>query len=141
MAMTRLGHPVLTPPAAAMDIEKQHRLAEACVEAVARRGGDQARDAEDATRLTKALRDRGNKLIEAWERLTRVARDEGGTRRSYSGLDKDKTAGKPLLFTIIDDDPPPPNSDDARFAAPTSMRDVEPSVHLWLERRPLGGRR
>ena len=81
------------------------------------------------------------KLIQSWEKLVRVARDVGATKRSYSPFDKDKTAGKPLLFTIIDDDPPPPNSDDARFAAPTSMRDVEPSVHLWLERRPLGGRR
>jgi hypothetical protein len=141
LAMTRLGNPVLTPPAAAMDIEKQHKLAEACVEAVAKRGGEQARDTEDATRLTKSLRDRGNKLVEAWEKLTKEAREEGGTKRSYSRFDKDKTAGKPLMFTIIDDDPPPPNSDDARFAAPTSMRDVEPSVHLWLERRPLGGRR
>lgn len=141
MAMARLGHPVLTPPAAAMDIEKQHQLAESCVEAIAKRGGDQARDTDDALRLTKALRDRGNKLIAAWERLIKEARDEGGTKRSYSRFDKDKTAGRPLLFTIIDDDPPPPNSDDARFAAPTSMRDVEPSVHLWLERRPLGGRR
>jgi hypothetical protein len=141
IAMARLGHAVLTPPAAAMVIDKQRTLAERCVEVIARRGGDQARDVDDATRLTKALRDRGNKLIEAWERLTREARDEGGTRRSYSRFDKDKTAGRPLLFTIIDDDPPPANSDDARFAAPTSMRDVEPSVHLWLERRPLGGRR
>ena len=39
------------------------------------------------------------------------------------------------------DNPPPPHSDEARFVAPTSMRDVEPSVHLWVERRALGGRR
>lgn len=141
IAMARLGHPVLTPPGAAMDIDKRRSLADACVEALATRGGRQGRDTDDATRLTSALRARGNKLIDAWEKLTKEARDEGATRRSYSRFDKDKSAGKPLMFTIVDDDPPPPNSDEARFAAPTSMRDVEPSVHLWLERRPLGGRR
>jgi hypothetical protein len=30
-------------------------------------------------------------------------------------------------------------SDERKFAAPTSMRDVEGQVHLWLERGELGG--
>ena len=30
--------------------------------------------------------------------------------------------------------------DEKKFAAPTSMRDVEPTVHLWIERNQLGGR-
>ncbi len=141
IAMARLGHSTLTPPAAAMEIGKQRKLAEGSVEAIAARGAAQARETDDGARLTKSLRDRGHKLVEAWEKLTRIARDEGGTKRSYSRFDRDRTAGKPLLFQIVDDDPPPPLSDEARFAAPTSMRDVEPSVHLWLERRPLGGRR
>jgi hypothetical protein len=111
LAMARLGNSVLTPPAAAMEIETHRELADASVDVLAKRAGGQTRD------------------------------HEGGTKRSYSRFDKDKTAGKPLLFTIIDDDLPPPNSDDVRFAAPTSMRDVEPSVHLWIERRSLGGRR
>lgn len=46
-----------------------------------------------------------------------------------------------MLFTVTDDDPPEPNTEDARFAAPTSMRDVESTVHLWLEPRVLGGGR
>ncbi len=141
MAMTRLGHPVMTAASAAMDIETHRKLAEECVEVLAKRGGDQADNAEDCVRLTKALGDRARKIIEAWQKLAKEARHEGATKRCYSRLDKDKTAGKPLLFTIIDDDPPPTHSDDARFAAPMSMRDVEPSVHLWLERRSLGGRR
>jgi helicase-like protein len=141
VAMTRLGYPVMTSPAAAMEIETHRKLAEACVEVLARRGGDQGRSTEDSDRLTKSVRDRGNKIVESWEKLAKEARHEGGTKRSYSRLDKDKTAGKSLLFTIVEDNQPPENSDDARFAAPTSMRDVEPSVHLWIERRSLGGRR
>ena len=136
--MTRLGHAPLTAPTAAMDIEAHRKLAEQCIEVLARRGGSQSSNAED---LTNKLRNRANKILEAWEKLTKVARHEAGGKRSYSRFDKDKTAGKPLFFTIVDPDPPPIHSEDARFAAPTSMRDVEPSVHLWLERRSLGGRR
>ncbi len=29
-------------------------------------------------------------------------------------------------------DPRPDDSDERRFVAPTSMRDVEPSTHIWL---------
>jgi len=141
MAMTRLENPIMTPAAAAMDIEARQDLAQACIEVLAKRGSAQGIDADDEARLLKSLRDRGSKILEAWQRLTREARHEGGTKRSYSRFDKDKTAGRPLLFTIVDDDVPPANSDDARFAAPTSMRDVEPSVHLWVERRSFGGRR
>jgi hypothetical protein len=141
LAMTRLGYPVMTPATAAMEIAAHRQLADACVQVLAERGAKQHGDAEDSERLAKALRDRATKVLEVWEKLTREARQEGGTKRSYSRFDKDKTAGKPLLFTIIDDDVPPPGSPEARFAAPTSMRDVEMSVHLWLERRALGGTR
>ena len=41
-----------------------------------------------------------------------------------------KHEGKALMYTATDD---PPDDHDARqFEAPTSMRDVEPSVHVWL---------
>jgi hypothetical protein len=141
VAMARLGDGDMTPAAAAMDIEKHRKLAEACVEALAQRGGKQTHDTEEFTRMTDALRDRGIKLLDAWTKLVKVARHEAAAKRCYSPFDKDKAAGKPLLFAIIDDNQPDPHSDEARFAAPTSMRDVEPSVHLWVERRALGGRR
>jgi hypothetical protein len=141
VAMARLGHPVLTPATAAMDLEAHRKLADTCVAALVARGAAQSGNHEDSERLAKSLRDRAEKILDAWQKLTKEARVEGGTKRSYSRFDKDKTAGKPLLFTIIDDDKPPIHSQDGRFAAPTSMRDVEPSVHLWLERRALGGTR
>jgi hypothetical protein len=141
VAMTRLGDPAMTAPASAMDIAAHHAHASACIEAIAARGARQARNDEEAIRLRDSLRGRGNKVVEAWQKLVATARHEAAGKRSYSPFDKDKTAGKALLYTVLDDHPPEPNSDDARFAAPTSMRDVEPSVHLWLERRSLGGKR
>jgi hypothetical protein len=141
VAMTRLGDPAMTAPASAMDIAAHQAHANACIEAIAARGARQARDDDEAKRMRDSLRGRGNKVIEAWQKLVATARHEAAGKRSYSPFDKDKTAGKALLYTVLDDHQPEPNSDDARFAAPTSMRDVEPSVHLWLERRSLGGKR
>lgn len=141
VAMTRLGDARMTPAGAAMDIEAHRKVAEACIEALAARGGRLNDDADDATRARDALRSRGTKIVDAWTKLVKEARHEAAAKRSYSPYDRDKAAGKPLLFTAIDDNRPDPSSDEGRFVAPTSMRDVEPSVHLWVERRALGGRR
>jgi len=139
VAMARLGDTKLTPPTAAMDIETHRKIVEACVDAIARRGGEQAREQDAFARLTEELRQRGTKIIDAWMNLVREARTEDAGKRSYSPYDKEKV-GKPLLHTVVDD-ARPRDPDGARFAAPTSMRDVESAVHLWLERDSLGGRR
>ena len=59
---------------------------------------------------------------------------------AYSRFDRDRAAGTPLLRTA-DGDGAAPGTDEAKFVAPTSMRDVEPSVHLWVERGHLGAKR
>jgi len=141
VAMARLGDARMTAPAAAMEIEAHRKLAEACVEVLAQRGARLALDQEDFAKAHDALRDRGMKIVEAWTKLVKEARHEAAAKRSYSEFDRDKSAGRPLLFTATDVNRPDANSDEGRFIAPTSMRDVEPSVHLWLERRSLGGRR
>jgi hypothetical protein len=87
-----------------------------------------------------ALRKRGRNVVDAWISIVTEARKEAGAR-SYSPYDRARDAGKPILFTPLDEHRPPAGTDEAKFAAPTSMRDVEPSVHLWLERRSLGAKR
>ncbi|MGA3122901.1 MAG: DISARM system helicase DrmA [Polyangiaceae bacterium] len=141
VAMTRLGDARMTPPAAAMDIETHHAIAEGCIEVLAERGGRLAWEQDDVTKTRDDLRARGMKIVEAWTKLVKEARQEAAAKRSYSPYDRDKGAGRPLLVTAVDDNRPDPNSDEGRFIAPTSMRDVEPSVHLWVERQTLGGRR
>lgn len=142
VSMIRLGETAMTPAGGAMNIAAQLRHAEACVGALARRGGEHSsqQERDEYDRIVDQLEKRGRKLVEAWQTLVDIARREAAGRRSYSRYDRDKAAGKPLLYAPSDADPPPPHTPDARFAAPTSMRDVEPQVHLWLERRTLGGR-
>ena len=89
-------------------------------------------------RQTEAVRQRARNLVDAWASLVAEARREAGAR-SYSSLDRAREAGKAILFTPLDGEPPPDGSDEAKFAAPTSMRDVEATVHLWVETRRIGG--
>ncbi|MDO9018335.1 MAG: hypothetical protein Q7V43_15570 [Myxococcales bacterium] len=74
-------------------------------------------------------------MLDAWISLVRASR-EGAGPRCWSPFDRGHQ-GKPLLFSALEKEPPPKGSDDARFAAPTSMRDVEATTHIWVERRPL----
>jgi hypothetical protein len=58
--------------------------------------------------------------------------------RTYSRNDKATSEGPPLLFTAGDE---LPDDHDARsFQVPTSMRDVEPSVPVWLRFKQLDER-
>ena len=141
VAMTRLASPVLTPAAAAMNIEANREIGEKAVQLLATRAGEHTSlTGAEHDKLVEGLEDRGQHLLDAWETIVKQAREGGAARRSYSPFDKDRSAGNPILFQVTDEDRPDPNEDEAKFAAPTSMRDVEESVHLWIERRSLGGK-
>lgn len=145
VALARLADPLLTAPAAAGRIGDHRELGEAAVRTLAERAGRHraaeapADDAPDEP-LGAAVARLATELLDAWETLAREAAEGAGGRR-YSRFDLDKRGGRPLLFQVLEPDRPEAGTLDARFAAPTSMRDVEPTVHLWLERQPLGGHR
>ncbi|MEQ1504874.1 MAG: DISARM system helicase DrmA, partial [Myxococcota bacterium] len=140
VAMTRLGDPALTPPIGAMDWSAHRAIAEAAVKQLADRAAGQPGATDEHDAIADALAARGRNLIDAWERLVDVARTEGAGKRTYSRYDRDKAGGKPILRQRLDDDPPAAGTDDAKFTAPTSMRDVEGSAHLWVEHKALGGK-
>ena len=141
VAMARLLQPVMTPARSAMMIAQHRAVAEAAVRIIAERGGRQPGVVgEEYDTIVESLTDRGQNLLDAWERLVLEAQQEAASRRAYSPFDLDRTAGKPLLHTVLDQEDHDLGGDEAKFTAPTSMRDVERTVHLWLERRQLGGR-
>lgn len=140
VALVRLGDPNLTPPEGMMDLPKQRPHAEGSARLVAARAGS-ARDMSepDRKRVVAAIEARANNLVDAWERVVERANKDAG-KRSYSPFDRPRL-GNPLLHQSVDVDKPVVGTDDAKFAAPTSMRDVEPTVHLWLERDAGRGER
>ncbi len=94
--------------------------------------------------FARTVSDRADNLINCWlgiidDRKTKLA------HLHYSPYDTYRDKGRPLLRTALevrDADPETLqmlSSDERRFVAPTSMRDVEPSVHVW-RRYKLGAK-
>jgi hypothetical protein len=138
VAMTRFASPDLTPPRGVMGLLANRSVANAVVDTIAARASRQPEMEEDARKkLEDELRKRGQNMLDTWTELVRSTPEDPKQRR-YSKFDREKVGGKPLLFTPLDQDRPVAGSPEERFAAPTSMRDVESTAHLWLVGRRLG---
>jgi hypothetical protein len=121
----------MEPPRGVMRLHEHRALANAILEELVNRGKRHRGwpDVEAEARMEDELRARGKKFLDAWERVISKTR-EGSGERTYSDLDRAKTEGKALMY--FPTAPRPDDFDERRFVAPTSMRDVEPSTHVWL---------
>jgi hypothetical protein len=139
-AMCRLGDSGLTPAESVMDLAEHRAFADSMADALAARAADQPSAVHDRDDEAARVRDLCKNLLDAWTQIVDRARKEGAAQRSYSPFDRPRPQGKTLLYTALETDEVR-DSDEQKFSAPTSMRDVEASVHLWVERHQLGGRR
>ncbi len=127
MAMVRHGHAALAPARGAMEVPAHGDVVERAIAALTARAAMQ-QDA-DAEGLAEIVRARARDLADAWN--SKVAEERGrNIERGYSPFDLDKKGlATPMLL------PPGEAAIDEvhqKFMAPTSMRDTEPTVHLWL---------
>ncbi len=130
-SMLRHGIANLQPARGIMRLHENRQLAEDILELLVQRGA-RHRKWEDLTaeeRIQNELRTRGKNFLDAWERVVQRAQ-AGAAERTWSKMDKRKQEGVPVLHTANDE--PPQDLDEHKFQAPTSMRDVEASTHLWL---------
>jgi hypothetical protein len=140
VAMTRFADPMLTPNPAASRLPEKLNVTADVVRVLADRARNQPEiSPDDAQGFAQEVAARAENLFETWRLLVKSQGAEP-SRRRYSPFDKDNSGGRALLFTALDPDAPDPATPDARFAAPTSMRDVEASAHLWLLGRKLEGK-
>lgn len=129
LTMTRLGNQELTPPNAVQKIEQVQREGLAVIQTIAHRAAtehDQAA-AADVERIKAEIQRIGTNLLDAWREV--VSDGAEGGIGCYSAQEKAK--GMALLFGPLDRNKPEPTTKHGKFAVGTSMRDVEPSVHLW----------
>jgi hypothetical protein len=140
VALARHGTAALTPSGAAMAIAANRTSIELLIDKLADRAAAErtGTSAADAEKIKTTMRSRGRNIVDAWESIMLQA-NQAGADRCYSPWDPGKR-GKALLFQATDD-AETFDAHELKFAAPTSMRDVEGSVHLWVKRGPLGGRR
>ncbi|MBN2195017.1 MAG: DISARM system helicase DrmA [Polyangiaceae bacterium] len=136
---TEDGQTVMEPPTGVMKLHPNRSAAERVLEQLVTRarGHRDWYDDEAETRIAELVRKRGRNFLDAWERVVEAAR-EAGTDRTYSKNDRAASQGKPLLFTATD--PRPEDRDERQFQIATSMRDVEPSVLVWLRFKQLDER-
>jgi len=139
LAIVRHGVDGMGPPKGVMEIHDKRPAAEQVLARLVgrARGHRDFRDGEAEARLADYVSRRGKSFLDAWERVVDAAR-KGAADRQYSEWDGDKSAGKWLLYTATDE--PPASRDEREFLAPTSMRDVEPSVHVWVRLKQLDER-
>jgi len=141
LAMARHDGLELTSPAAAMRIAEHPEISGEAVETLAARGALQpGLQGERREAVRAGLTARGRALVEAWERLAAIA-PGGGYRRIYSPWDRGRGATDQwMLHTVLDRIEGQQPREVEMFRAPSSLREVEPSTHLWLAKGRLGGK-
>lgn len=139
LSMLRHAIPELESPTGIMNLHDKRPAAEQILAwlVTRARGHRNFYDAEAEERIANLVRARGKSFFDAWERVVDKAR-AGATRRTYSANNRAGSEGKPLLFTAEDD--LPSDHDERAFQVPTSMRDVEPSAHVWVRFKQLDDR-
>lgn len=136
VGMTRLGETALTHPRAVQEFGRYKAYGEQVIKAIAERARLHASDGS-GERLAAELYERGMSLLDSWQTILQSSVEGAGPRR-YSPYD-DLKEGTAILHTVGDADKVT-NEHERKFHAPTSMRDVEDSVHIWVERSVfLGG--
>lgn len=125
-------------PDGVMNLHAHRAAAEETLEFLVRRAQTHrgAVDVHSEQRIGDHVRARGRNFFDAWERVVDDARGSG--KRTYSKLDGSKRDAPALLFTATDDKPI--NRDEQNFEAPMSMRDVEPTAHIWVRFNALDER-
>nr|WP_298724331.1 DISARM system helicase DrmA [uncultured Steroidobacter sp.] len=139
LSMIRHSVEGMGPPTGVMELHAKRSAAERVLEKLVNRAGNHRhfRDKEAENRLKDYVSRRGKRFLDAWERVVDEA-IKGAATRQYSEYDGKRAAGKWLLYTATDD--PPGDRHEREFLAPTSMRDVEPSVHVWVRLKQLDER-
>jgi hypothetical protein len=139
IAMTRHGDVEMAPPVAAMELDAHRQAADAAVRALVERARAQPGVSGNADDVESELHILAQRVLDRWSTFVAEAK-AGGARRCYSPYDIDR-AGVPMLHTALDEKRAQEKGllDTGHFVAPTSMRDVEPTVHLWLRPAGAGG--
>lgn len=134
VALSRLGTPEFTPPRGAEQILQRRPDLDPVVDEIARRAAAHATlEAADAEALRLRVRDRVVDLLNTWSKIADSHHGQGVALQ----YQREIGGARPLLHQFMDADLKSLPSDFRKFRANRSLRDVEPSVNLWV--RTLDG--
>lgn len=149
VALARLLEVDMTASREAMNAAGLQAASERILDAIQRKAANQpsigAAGEAVGDVFARTVSDRAESLINCWLGLINDRTSSKLAHLHYSPYDVHRDKGRPLLRTALevrDADPETQQMltpDERRFVAPTSMRDVEPSVHVW-RRYKLGAK-
>jgi hypothetical protein len=129
VAMARQGHAPMTPPLGAKAILAERAALEWVVDRLGERAEDHDdRPAAEKIALRQRVRERAKDLLDEWSKIAHDFANAG------VGLQYQTEAGgaKRLLYEFLNPDLKSQPPKFRKFRANRSLRDVEPSVNLWL---------
>lgn len=131
VALARHGRPVLTPPRGAVAMVSERAGLTNLPEVLASRARrHRSLTANEEARIDAYLQARVKDLLDSWAKLAKKQQDVGA-RLVYQRFEG--TDGKALLRQPLEPPDPDLGQDGRKFKAPRSLRDVEPSVNLFVK--------
>jgi hypothetical protein len=131
VALARHGRRVLTPPRGALAVAGERPGLDSIGAVLAERARrHRALSAEEEARINAYLTGRASDLLDSWVRVARRQQDVGA-RLVYQR--NEMADGKALLRQPLEDPDPDLGQDGRKFKAPRSLRDVEPSVNVFVK--------
>jgi hypothetical protein len=128
VALARLGHPGLTAPRSAAQVSRYRSELGFVAEEISRRAEGHASNLtfDEAESLRQRVRGRVIDLLDTWEH---IADDKGDLQ-----YQREVGLAPPLLFDPLDPELARQPREARKFKAQRSLRDVEPTVNLWLRK-------
>jgi len=132
VSLGRHMRPALAPPRGAIEIVNERAQLDGVIDALSKRArAHRSLTADDEQRLDASLRSRAKDLLDSWFKVGKAHRDSS-SRLVYQPFEN--ADGPALLHGPLDPELANLSQDARKFKAPRSLRDVEPSVNLWLKR-------
>lgn len=134
VALARQGHSPMTAPLGAKEIMRERARLESAVKVLAERAfeHDRSLPEPERERLRQRVRERSIDLLDEWSKAAYELHQVGGSLQYQSEVGGNTSR---LLYEFLSPEVKnlPPQHRRMKFRANRSMRDVEPSVNLWLE--------
>jgi hypothetical protein len=132
IAISRQKHAAMTPPRGAEAILRERPVLDAtliCLEQRAKEHRSRSFSASDLERLRQSVREKVADLLDEWGRIA-LELGSNGIALQYQ---REIGGAQRLLYEFLDPELNRLPARHQKFRANRSMRDVEPSVNLWLK--------
>jgi hypothetical protein len=129
VALARQAHAPMTPPKGATEILRERGKLDFVIDALAARAAAYAETPQESEALRQRVRDRAVDLLDEWSHIAHDLQNQGIALQ----YQKETGAAQRLLYEFLNPDLKKLPLRYRKFRANRSMRDVEPSVNLWVK--------